>query len=723
MKLHYFGQWVAGLLLASATFLGAADKLSVGELTAELKGERPAIERTPAQLEAVYTEVLDNLMPDLGNEDPGKRSGPQGTLERIAFRASRPGADADREACAKVMAAKLGRTEAPLGRIWLLKQLERIGRAEAVSAIAPLLGDQDANVRESARRALQKNPAPAANAALQSALADASTPAWKSALMNALAERNDPANLAVLISGAASADDGVRIGAVTGLAKLGDKSAIAPIAAARSLGSPAAQRIATDCYVRLAGTLVARGDKSSALSMYQTLLAMDGYLKCAGIIGIGRAGTVANLPTLLEAAASPDVKLRGACVEALCLLDGPQVGETIAASVSASQPDTKVALLHALARRGEKNTVAVFATAAADADQSVQIAALTGLGFVGTSTHVPLLLASAASTVKPLQEAARQSLLILTGAEIDQALLGALDQPETRVRAEAARALAARHVVAATPALLKAAADADATVRNESLKALGVVASSQALAPLAAVLVKIEDGGSRNEAADALISIATRSDELEARSEPILRILETSSGPARLSLLGVVGRIGGQKSLVAVRTALNDNDPKVQDAAVRALAEWPDATAAADLLGLVRGATNATHQVLAFRGYVRVCRIHTTRPEAETAGMLATGLAAAKRTDQKREALGGLAEVRDLRALRAVETCLEDPAVKDEAASAAVRIGRELSDRNPAAVKSVMEKVLELTKNEGIQRDAREALARADRKLRNAPKK
>lgn len=719
MKLHCFQTLAVGILLASATFLGAAERLSVGELTRELKGERPAQEQTPEQLDAIYAEVLGNLMPDLGNEDPGRRNGAQGIVEGIAFRAGRPGADAERAACSKAIASKLGRAENSLARVWLLRQLERIGRGEAVPAIAQLLVDQDANVRESARRALQKNPDPTANRALQQALAAAKTPAWQAALMNALAERNDPANLALLTKGAASEDDSVRIGAVTGLAKLGDTSAAAPIAAARSLGSPIARRIATDCYVRLADALVARGDKSSALSIYQMMLAMDGYLKCAGIIGIGRAGSSANLPVLFDAAADPDARVRGACVEALCLLQGQNVAEAIAAKVGVSEPDTKVALLQALARRGEKGTVSVFATAAADPNESVRAAALTGLGSVGTPAQVPLLLTAGSSSAKPLQEAARQSLQVLPGADIDQALLGAMEQPEPKIRAEAARALAARHVVAATGALLKAAGDTNPSVRSESLKALGAVASIETLAPLAAVLVQTEDNGSRGEAVEALVSIANRSDDSEARSEPILKALETS-GPARLSFLGVLGRIGGAKSLIAVRAAVKGNDPKVQDAAIRALAEWPDATAAEDLLGVVKNAASETQQVIAFRGYVRVCRIRTNRPETETARMLAAGLGLAKRPDQKREALGGLAEVRHLLALQTVAPCLDDPAVKEEAASAAVRIGRDICDRHPAAVKAVMEKVLDISKNQGVQRDARETLTRADRKLTDA---
>lgn len=722
MKFLSLAPLAASILLGSAAFLPAADPANPADLARELKGELPLPERSPQQLEAVYAQVIDSLMPSLGNDDPGKRSGPQSTLEQIAFHAGHPGGEPGRLACSKVIAAKLGRVTEPLGRIWLLKQLERIGRAEAVPAVAPLLGDPEAHVRESARRALQKNPAPEANTALQQALAAASTPAWRAALMNALAERADLANFDLLAKGAASDDDALRVSALIGLSKLGDKSALAPIAAARLAGSDASKRAATDCALRLAGALAARGDKASALSVYQTLLHAEGHLKCAALIGIGRAGNLADLPVLLEAAADPDAKVRGACVEALSLLQGPQVTESIATKMPAAQPDTKVALLQALARRGDKSAAAVFVSAAADADPAVQAAAVGGLGSLGTPAQAPLLLTLAANGAKPVQDAARQSLQLLAG--IDTALTGALQQPDAKFRAEAARALAARHAVAATGSLLQSATDADGTVRNESLRALGAVAPIDALAPLAAVLVKTDDAGSRSEAAEALVSIATRSDALETRAQPLLKALAGATGPARHSLLGVLGRIGGQNSLAALRAAIQDPDPKTQDAGVRALADWPDASAASDLLDVVKTSPSQTHQVLAFRGYVRICRIRAVRPEPQTARMLAAGLALAKRPDQKRDALGGLAEVRDLSALQIVEPFLDDPSVKDEAASAAVRIGRDIASKNPAAVKAVMQKVLGLTKNTGLQRDATEALDRAERKLKeNAPKK
>ncbi len=303
------------------------------------------------------------------------------------------------------------------------------------------------------------------------------------------------------------------------------------------------------------------------------------------------------------------------------------------------------------------------------------------------------------------------------------AILAAIGERDAKIRAETIRALAARHVVAATQSLLKAAEDPQAGVRQESLRALGVVAPSSALAPLAAVLVRAADDAARAEAANALVNIATRDSDIEGRSQPILSAMAAARGPAKFSLLGVLGRIGGKKALEGVRAAVAGQDEKVKDAALRAMTEWPDALAAGDLLALARSSANETQRVLATRGYIRVCAIRSTRPDAQTAKLLVVGLQLARRPDEKWQALGGLAEVRDILALQAVAPSMDDKALREEAAMAAVRIGRDIWNNHPQAVKDAMQKVIALSTNDGLKRDAKETLDRAEQKLKEAKPK
>src|SRR5689334_18607798 len=84
------------LLPAAVSAAGTPD---IGELTRELAGGSPAAGRTPEALETAYGQALDALLADLSDQDPGKRGAAQATIERIAFHASRPGAETERAGC------------------------------------------------------------------------------------------------------------------------------------------------------------------------------------------------------------------------------------------------------------------------------------------------------------------------------------------------------------------------------------------------------------------------------------------------------------------------------------------------------------------------------------------------------------------------------------------------------------------------------------------------
>ena len=87
-------------------------------------------------------------------------------LQNLALNAARPGAEAERAELATILAAKAADAAVPQpARVWVVRQIEYIGAAESVAALTALLNGQDAELKECARRALEKNPAPAATEA------------------------------------------------------------------------------------------------------------------------------------------------------------------------------------------------------------------------------------------------------------------------------------------------------------------------------------------------------------------------------------------------------------------------------------------------------------------------------------------------------------------------------------------------------------------------------
>ncbi len=101
-----------------------------------------------------------------------------------------------------------------------------MGSDECVAALTALLSDSDAEVRESARRALEKNSAPEAGTALVAALAKADAAALAPALVMALADRGDPATVPAVAKCLADKDEGVASAAAYGLGKIGGTEAV-----------------------------------------------------------------------------------------------------------------------------------------------------------------------------------------------------------------------------------------------------------------------------------------------------------------------------------------------------------------------------------------------------------------------------------------------------------------------------------------------------------------
>ena len=92
--------------------------------------------------------------------------------QEICWNAGAPGHEAERSQACKLMAEKLGPGTPTPTRVWLLKQLERIGRGECVEEVAAVVSDSDRLVRDAAIRALANNPDPAAGDKLRDAFKD-----------------------------------------------------------------------------------------------------------------------------------------------------------------------------------------------------------------------------------------------------------------------------------------------------------------------------------------------------------------------------------------------------------------------------------------------------------------------------------------------------------------------------------------------------------------------
>jgi hypothetical protein len=156
-------------------------------------------------------------------------------------------------------------------------------------------------------------------------------------------------------------------------------------------------------------------------------------------------------------------------------------------------PERKPYLLYVLADRGDAAAQPVALQAAREGAVPVRIAAMAVLERLRDPASLPVLLASAADSDPDAAGAARTTLARWPGAEVDAALLAALQAPEQAVRRTAIELIGQRQVVGAVPALLRVAGEADAVLRGAALKILGEIAGPSDIPALIVLLGKTDD--------------------------------------------------------------------------------------------------------------------------------------------------------------------------------------------------------------------------------------
>ncbi len=699
------------LVLLAAVSARAADETA--DIIKEFKGEAPAQKRSAEELQAAYAKVIDAMIPGMagaGNETVI-------SFENICFNASRPGAEGQRVALCKAIVPKLVPATPQLARVWLIRQLQHIGKAECVESLAALLGDKDAEVAECARRALQKNSSAEAGAALRAALDKAITPAAQVAFMNAVGNRKDVAAVASIAKLVGDKTPAVAVAAVRALGDIGTSEAAAAIQPALMSADAHVKSAAADAYLLCADALLAAGKKDLAAGIYTEMFApvQTPIVRVAALKGLAASQGEKAVGMLCEAIMGSDVVMSAAAIQYTADVPGAEATKAFAARVAKLSPVGQKALISTLGARGDVAAKPAILEAGKSTDEAVRAAAIAALGTLGDASDVEMLAQTAASAAADAP-AARAALIRLNGKDVDAALMKAMESGETKVRVEVIKALAIRKTASAMPAMMKAAEDADGIVASEALNALSNLADEKCLPALIALLAKVKDS-QISTLEGAIGSVVSRVESKDACSDQFVAAAGGAKGPARCALVRLMGRTGGAKALAAVQAALKDAAPEVQEAAIRALADWPDVVAAADLLAIAKDdKTKKNLQVVALRGYIRLAGATTLKAE-DRLKMYQAAMALA-RTDEKRSILPGLGELNSPEALAMIAPCLDDKDLAAEASAAAVSVAKNLNDKSAGQIKAVMEKVLVVCKSKQVKEDAQKQLDRATKALK-----
>ena len=243
----------------------------------------------------------------------------------------------------------------------------------------------------------------------------------------------------------------------------------------------------------------------------------------------------------------------------------------------------------------------------------------------------------------PEGDEARGSLVRLPAVRVSEALAGMLAQRSAAEKVELIRILAARKASMVVEQLEQMTADADATVRLESWKALESVAQVTDVKPLLELLV----GCSRSRTRSGGNGRGRRPEEggpARCESCPCNRLEAVEVPAAHCSLLRILSAVGDDRGLPAMRKGVQSPDATVRDAAIRGLAAWPTPTPLEDLMTLARSAPESVHRVLALRGAIRLSRLVPDRSPEQMTKLVGELLPLARETAERKAVLAELGQ-------------------------------------------------------------------------------
>jgi len=594
-------------------------------------------------------------------------------------------------------------------RDFICRELSVVGDGECVPYLTSLLRRPEE--ADMARYALERIQSVEAQKVLLEALAWA-TDEPLIGIINSLGVRRDPSAVDALAIHLVSPDLQIATASAAALGKIGGQKALRFLMEAQDKGSIERHMAIADAALLCADQLLKEGKSREAAKVY------DHYYKetepqnirIAAFNGLVSSSPEETVPLVVNLLVHGDTQTQGLATRYVREMSGQETTKAFASQLQQMSPEGQILLLDALSIRGDPEAIPMVRESYQSDSEALRIAALRTLTHLSDHHEVSLLSQAAAQSHGLERETAREGLARLRGPYVNRTMARQIRKSPPAVQIELIKALGVRRAFETTPSILKTLKKKNVAVRMAAFDAMGLLGKNKDLTSLLKALKRVDSSQERKAAEDSISSVATRIKDATLRSAAILKSFGRADDPTRGSLLRIMGKIGGKECLEIVRVSLENDNIEIQDAAIRALSEWPDISCGQDLLNIASESSNQVHSVLALRGYVRVVGLPSYRSAEETLDLLDAAMDVAERVEEKRMVLAGIGNVTHRKALDRATRYLAYPELNTEAAAAMIKIARSIADTNPEdALQSLLE-VRSVAESDSLRTQAGTAL-------------
>jgi len=558
-----------------------ADAQDTDELLKQLCGKAEAPKRNAEQLAQAYEKAINYLMPLMSADDVGSRYQYQIALQDISSHASRPGAETERRTLASMLCRNIETAEMPATvRNWFVLQIERIGKDESVRTLTKLLSSEDGQLRDYARRALEKNPSELALQSLEQALEKTRDPACKIGLLYSLGQRPEPDVIGVLNPALQDKNPEVAAAAVSAMAECNSPQNVQILMDFLKKASDSSRIKAAQGLLDIAHKLARQQKFEQAAEIYDHLndWAVEQekdrdvfFIRTAALNGMAMCDGRRAVEVVTLAMRSDNPKVRSVAVKAARNAPTKDATRALTEMLSELDPYSQQQVLGLIADRGDLLSVKFVKEVLDSETESVRMEAIETLTRIGGDEAAEALLVIAIDDDGAAQKAAYAGLSVMIGPGVEEIIKARAASGDVNARGVAIGLLGERCMAGALESLLGYAADDNETINAAAFKALAAVADSDNIAILADLLTKTKNRGARENAVATLKSVLGKAADKDSAGQAMIEQMERSDADTRLAMLTTLSALGGSTALKTVTEAALSSDQALREAVERLL--------------------------------------------------------------------------------------------------------------------------------------------------------
>jgi HEAT repeat protein len=583
-------------------------------------------------------------------------------------------------------------------KAFLIRQLQMVGKDEAVPCLKSYLGDS--RLCGASARALSGIRSATSNQALLQALQGAQGDCQLS-LVEALGDARSADAVTALTPLATSQDNKLRKLTLYALANIADPASEAVLArAAEEDAFIYDEDNATAAYLLYAERLVEKGQQQQAGKIAQSLLGKTSqdtqvHTRTAALKLLADIQGEKSMNLLVDAAGTNDKEYRAAALKFAAPHLTPENTTMWVKKQKRANPEVQAEIITMLASNGAASALPAVEKALKDRDDKVRLAAIGAAGKLGQNEALPNLLKVMRKGGEQEAVAVRNALLTMKGDGITKAVADALPKMPAVAQAELLAVLGARAAHDQIDKVFSYAENKNPAVRMAALSALGQMARKEDLPRLYTLLNKTSQPEELQAVQQAVIAAVSEYETQSQQAELVLQQMEQAPAEKKSAYYMILAGIGGQEALQTVSQGFSAGDAATREAAVSALSQWSDVSAAQELYRIAQDPANATYLDPALKGYIRTVSL-SKYPADQKLLMLRNAMDVAKTPEQIKLILQQVQRSRTFPALVFAGRYLGEPELQQEAAHAVMNIALSDTSFQGDLVRDLLNKTIEV---------------------------